>query len=77
MNLCHLFDFCHPINQLGKCTSPNGTARGDPVLMEGTVYIRQHQQIIQTQKLEIKKNPKQLKKKNTTNPHLPAKTTST
>jgi hypothetical protein len=38
VNFRHLFDFCQPINQLKKYTPPYGTARGDPILMEGTVY---------------------------------------
>ena len=37
MNLCHFFTFYHPKNQLEKYTPPYGTARGDPILMEGTV----------------------------------------
>jgi hypothetical protein len=37
VNLCHFFTFCHPKNQLEKYTPPYGTARGDPILMEGTV----------------------------------------
>ena len=37
MNLCHLFDFSHPKNHLGKYTPPYGKAWGDPILMDGTV----------------------------------------
>jgi hypothetical protein len=37
VNLCHFFDFCHPKNPYEKYTPPYGTARGDPILMEGTV----------------------------------------
>jgi hypothetical protein len=37
VNLCHFFTFYHPKNQLEKYTPPYGTARGDPILMEGTV----------------------------------------
>jgi hypothetical protein len=40
VNLCHFFDFCQPKNPLEKDTPPYGTARGDPILMEGTVYDR-------------------------------------
>ena len=41
VNLCHLFDFSHPKNQLGKYTPPYGTAWGDPILMEGNVcYVK-------------------------------------
>jgi hypothetical protein len=38
VNLCHFFDFCQPKNPLEKYTPPYGTARGDPILMEGTVF---------------------------------------
>jgi hypothetical protein len=38
VNLCHFFDFFHPKNPYEKYTPPYGTARGDPILMEGTVY---------------------------------------
>jgi hypothetical protein len=37
VNLCHFFDFFHPKNPYEKYTPPYGTARGDPILMEGTV----------------------------------------
>jgi hypothetical protein len=40
VNLCHFFTFCHPKNQLEKYTPPYGTARGDPILMEGTVILK-------------------------------------
>jgi hypothetical protein len=39
VNLCHFFTFYHPKNQLEKYTPPYGTARGDPILMEGTVAV--------------------------------------
>jgi hypothetical protein len=39
VNLCHFFDFCHPKNPYEKYTPPYGTARGDPILMEGTVHL--------------------------------------
>jgi hypothetical protein len=39
VNLCHFFDFCHPKNPNEKYTPPYGTARGDPILMEGTVVF--------------------------------------
>jgi hypothetical protein len=38
VNLCHFCDFCHPKNPYEKYTPPYGKARGDPILMEGTVY---------------------------------------
>jgi hypothetical protein len=38
VNLCHFFDFCQPKNTYEKYTPPYGTAWGDPILMEGTVY---------------------------------------
>ncbi len=34
----NFFTFCRPKNQLEKYTPPYGTAWGDPILMEGTVY---------------------------------------
>jgi hypothetical protein len=37
--ICHLFTFCQPKNQLGKYTPPYGTTRGDPILMDGTVVF--------------------------------------
>jgi hypothetical protein len=40
VNLCHFFDFFHPKNPYEKYTPPYGTARGDPILMEGTVYLK-------------------------------------
>jgi hypothetical protein len=39
VNLCHFFTFYHPKNQLEKYTPPYGTARGDPILIEGTVHV--------------------------------------
>ncbi len=42
MNLCHFFDFCHPKNPNEKYTPPYGTARGDPILMEGTVLYSKY-----------------------------------
>jgi hypothetical protein len=49
MNLCHFFDFCQPKNPYEKYTPPYGTARGDPILMEGTVLpslSRKHASLI-------------------------------
>jgi hypothetical protein len=39
VNLCHFSDFCHPKNPYEKYTPPYGTARGDPILIEGTVFL--------------------------------------
>jgi hypothetical protein len=46
VNLCHFSDFCHPKNPYEKYTPPYGTARGDPILIEGTVFIKKKQILI-------------------------------
>jgi hypothetical protein len=46
VNLCHFSDFCHPKNPYEKYTPPYGTAWGDPILIEGTVFIKKKQILI-------------------------------